>query len=140
LARVAEQECGVIGDRESCALPLGVGVAGTGGQEVVKLSAQLGHGRAVGQQIFRRGSAQRHHNFGPDDRDLAHEIRRAGFALLALGRAVVRRTAFHDVSDVDIFPAQTHSFDHVGEQLAGATDERLALRVFIGAGAFTHEH
>ncbi len=60
--------------------------------------------------------------------------------LVALRRAIAGRTAFHDVGDVDILAANAHGFDHVVEQLSGAAHEGLALRVFVGAGAFAHEH
>ena len=60
--------------------------------------------------------------------------------LVALGRAIAGRTAFHDVRDVDILAANAHGFDHVVQQLTGAAYEGLALRVFVGAGAFAHEH
>ena len=78
--------------------------------------------------------------FGLIYRDLPHEKWRAGLAFVALRRAISRRPAFHDVRNVNVFAANAHGFDHVVEQLAGATDEGFALDVFVGAGAFADEH
>ena len=77
---------------------------------------------------------------GADDVDLAEEEGRAGVALFGLGGAVAGGAAFDDVGDVDLFALETHGGDHVVEQLAGFADEGNALRVFVGAGAFTDEH
>jgi len=49
-------------------------------------------------------------------------------------------TAFDDVRDVYIFALHAHRLDHIVEQTGRAADERLTLRVFIGAGAFAHKH
>jgi hypothetical protein len=72
--------------------------------------------------------------------NLAHEKRRTGFHLVALGLAIPRRTALDDVRDVNIFAAQAHRFNHVVEQLTRAADEGFALRIFVGARSFAHEH
>ena len=93
-----------------------------------------------GKQIFRRHRAQRDNDLGLDHGDLPHEKWRTGFTLVALRRAVARRTALDYVRDINIFAPQAHRFDHVVEQLAGAADERFALRIFVGARTFAHEH
>ena len=54
--------------------------------------------------------------------------------------AIFRRTAFHDVADVDVFALQAHRFDHLRQQFSGAADERQALHVFIVAGAFADKN
>src|SRR5258708_35758712 len=59
---------------------------------------------------------------------------------MGLRRAIARRTALDDVRDVNVLTPQPHRLDHVIEQLAGAADERFALRVFVRPWAFTHEH
>ena len=64
----------------------------------------------------------------------------AGVGLDRLGNPILRRSAFDDVRDVDLIAAQAHGVDHVVEQLAGAADERQALRVLIGARTFADEH
>jgi hypothetical protein len=47
--------------------------------------------------------------------------------------------ALDHVADVDLLAGERHGGDHLGEELAGAADEGLALGVFVGAGAFAHE-
>src|ERR1035437_5260944 len=58
---------------------------------------------------------------------------------------ILRRTALHHIADVNVLAKQFDAFlfrrvfDHLGEQLSGAADERDALRVLVCAGAFTDE-
>src|SRR5207237_10109016 len=65
---------------------------------------------------------------------------RAGLKLIALRRAVLRRSTLHHVGDVHIFAAYPHSSDHVVEQLPGAADEGFALLIFIGAWSLADKH
>jgi hypothetical protein len=44
------------------------------------------------------------------------------------------RPALHDVGDVDLFPREAHRLDDLREQLPRASDEGLALHVFVRAG------
>src|SRR5207253_10907770 len=60
--------------------------------------------------------------------NLAHEKGRASFTFIAFRCAIAWRTALNYVCDVNFLAAQSHSFDHVGQQLTGAADERLAFR------------
>ena len=76
----------------------------------------------------------------PDGRDLAVEERRAGFHLVALGLAILGRTALHHVRDVDVLALHAHRLDHLVEQLSGAPNEGLALGVFVRSRAFAHDH
>ena len=130
----------MVGDRKLGSLPGGITAAGAGGHEIVEAAAQFGHRCVHGEQVLRGDGAESDDNFGLDDGDLAHEKRGAGFSLIAFWRAIAGRAAFHDVGDVDILAADAHGFDHVVEQLSGATDEGLALCVFVGSGAFADEH
>src|SRR6185437_8485738 len=111
-----------------------------GTSEIIPMSAKLRHGRVDGQQSFRGHGAQRNNGFRIYHGDLTHQERRAGLALIALRLAISRRAAFDDVSDVNLFPAQAHGFDHVGEQLSGAAYEWLALHVFVSPRSFTDKH
>jgi len=52
LAGIAEQECGMIGDGELCALPFGIAGAGACGHEIVETAAQFRHRRVDGKQVF----------------------------------------------------------------------------------------
>ena len=109
-------------------------------REVVEAATQGVHGVVDAEQVLGGGRAQGHDDLGADDANLAQQERRAGIALVALGRAVARRTALHDVGDVNLFALQAHGGDHVVEQLSGAPDERQALRVFVCARPFADEH
>ena len=57
-----------------------------------------------------------------------------------LGVAIARRPALDHVRDVHIRPRQADRFDDLGEQLPRASDERLALDVFIRARRLADEH
>src|SRR6185312_17043411 len=59
---------------------------------------------------------------------------------LAFGGTVSRRTAFDDVGDVNVFPANAHGGDHVVQQLTGAPDKGLSLLIFVRSGGFANEH
>ena len=66
---------------------------------------------------------------------------RARLRFERFGGAVVRRTAFQHVRDVDVLSALEAERDqHAVQQLAGGADERLALRIFVGAGRLADEH
>ena len=56
--------------------------------------------------------------------------------LVGQGVAVLGGPRLEDVGDVDLVAGQAHPLgDHVGQELAGAADERLAGPVLVGAGA-----
>src|SRR5205807_8581200 len=84
--------------------------------------------------------AKRDDCFGTNNFNLPHEKWRAGLTLITLWRSIARRAALDDIGDVDFFAAQAHGFDHIGQQLPGAADERLALFIFISARSFANEH
>ena len=52
---------------------------------------------------------------------------------------VFGRAAFDDVCDVHIVALQADDLEHIVEQVSRAADKRLALRIFVRAGAFTDE-
>jgi hypothetical protein len=49
-------------------------------------------------------------------------------------------SALENICDVNFVAAQTHRLDDLGKQLSRLANERLALRILIGAGRFAHEH
>ena len=76
-----------------------------------------------------------------DQFDLPVEIRSAGLRFERLGRAVVRRTAFQDVGDVDVPGAiEFERHQHVVEQLPSRADERFTLRILVRARRLADEH
>jgi hypothetical protein len=107
---------------------------------LVKASAEPRDGRFRGEQRLRGELSERHDHLWLDARDLRLEERRALRDLVRLGIAIAGRTALHDVGDVDLLAREAHGSDDLRQQLAGASDERLALFVFIGPRAFPDEH
>src|SRR5882762_10170838 len=140
LPRIAQQKRWMVGDRELASIPVGIIAADACRFEVVKASAQLEHRSIHSEQRLGGGGAEGHDHLGFDHCDLPHQKRRAGCTLLALGLAIARWAALHDVRDVDLLALDPHGFDHVVEQLPGAPHEGFALFVFVGARPLAHEH
>ena len=62
------------------------------------------------------------------------------FDFVRLGIAIARRAALDDVGDVHVLARQADRLDDLGQQLAGAADERLALLVLVRARRLADEH
>ena len=98
------------------------------------------------EQRLGRGGAQRADRFGTNREELTVQKLPADFHFVGLRRAILRRPALHHIADVDVGALdrdaflRRRAFDHLREQLSGAADERKALLIFIGAGAFADEH
>ena len=93
------------------------------------------------EQRARRALAERDDQRRCDELDLPVEIRPARRRFVRFGRAVPGRPAFQHVGDEDVVAARKPECrEHVVEQLPGGADERLALRIFVGAGRFADEH
>ena len=131
-------------------ITLGVGISQKirgviGGQDagaavIEPLAAEARDGLRSSKNILRGGAAQANDYFGRDGVDLADQERRTGGSLIFFGLAIFWRTAFDDVGDVDVWAEQAHSFDHLGEEFAGAADERLTGQIFVAARALADEH
>src|SRR6202050_5853369 len=93
------------------------------------LKHRLGRAAAEGTDYFRR-----------DDAKLAEKIRRAGGDFVFFREAIFGRAAFDDVADVAVGALPAHGFDNRRQKLSGAAHERLALFVFVAAGAFADEN
>ena len=59
---------------------------------------------------------------------------------IGLRIAIVGRSAFEDIANVDIFTLEIDRLDDLREQLSRTTDEGQALLIFVLAGSFSHEH
>ena len=70
---------------------------------------------------------------------LTAEIADTGLLLHAKRIPVFGRAAFDDVRNVHIVALQADDLKHIVEQVSRAADKRLALRIFVRAGAFTDE-
>ncbi len=111
--------------------------AGAGERELA--AAQLGDALLGVEQQLRREVAQRHDDARADQLELTVEPGCARLDLVGLRIAVARRAALHDVGDVHVVAREAHALDELGEELAGATDEGLALEVFLLARALADE-
>jgi len=68
--------------------------------------------------------------------DLTHQIRLATFDFVRLRIAIAGRAAFENIRYVHFLARKPERLDHRIQQLTGATDEGLALPIFIGARGF----
>ena len=106
---------------------------------VQESTAQLADAQRGVQKILRRASAQSTDEPGPHEVNLFFEVLTAIGGLVWQRRAVGGRTAFQNVTNVDVFPLHPARHDDPVEQLPCWPNERLALPVFVGARRFTHE-
>jgi hypothetical protein len=84
--------------------------------------------------IEKRGhceTAQRGNDSRPQQRYLRVEVFSAGFYLVWLRIAVVRRTALDDVRDIHILSLYADALEKLGEKLAGGADEWARLLVLV---------
>ena len=128
LARVAQKIGGVEGEHDGDAF------------EFAPTAAGFADGQGFVDEAARGRRAEADDQLGLDDGDLALEVGDAAGHLFGRGHAVAGRAAFDDVADEHLLAGIAHGVDHLGQQLAGAADEREALLVFVGAGAFADEH
>ena len=110
-------------------------------------AAQTGDGGLLrAKESLHGGGAEGDDDLGCDDGDLSAEVRKTGVHLVAGGFAVATgvgrhvRAALEDIGDVNLGAGELHGRDHLGEKLAGFTDERLTLLVLVGAGSLTDKH
>src|SRR5262249_8983812 len=80
-------------------------------------------------------------NFRLNELDLFSQKRLAGGNFVRLGITIVGWPTLDDIGDVNVLPFHAHAFGNdVGQKLARATDEGLALNIFVASRAFTDEH
>ena len=84
-------------------------------------------------------SAESDNYLGFDCLELFVEETVACVDLGGLGIAIVGRSTFQDIADVDIVASEAHGFDDLCEQLAGSTYEWEALLVFGCSWGLAHE-
>ncbi len=92
------------------------------------------------QQILGSSETETEDHFRLDQLNLLLQIRNALFDFIRLRLAVVRWATLQDVADVDILTFETDRFENLVQQLSRPPNERLTLRIFIGAGGLTHKH
>ena len=72
--------------------------------------------------------------------DLLPKNRFAGFHLCGFRIPVIRRTAFEDIGDVDLFPIEIDRLENLGQQLSGRTYERQPLGILIRTRRLADQH
>jgi hypothetical protein len=100
------------------------------------LAAELGNAACGFKEGLCGASAESNDHSRIDGIELAQQEWRTGSDFVFFRETVLRRAAFDDVADVNIFALQAHGFDHLREKFTGAADEGEALKIFIMAGAF----
>src|ERR1019366_4429604 len=109
------------------------------------LAAHLGDAFLVAGEGARGDAAEGADHLGADRQELPVQELAADLHFIRFRVTILRRTALHYIADVNVFAEELdafllrRAFDHLGEQLSGAADERDALRVLIGARAFADE-
>src|SRR2546421_558079 len=107
--------------------------------ERVQPATQLADRFLRAQQRLGRDAAEREDDLRLDHGELVGQKRRARGELVCLGIAVAGRPAQDRVRDEDFVARQVHRGQHLRQQLSRAADERQALRVLVGAGAFAND-
>ena len=113
---------------------------------LLPVAAQFRDAERLAEQPVHRRRAERHDGLGLDEINLLLQIRNARCALFRRGRTIAGglagrvRPAFQNVGDVDVAARKAGGQKNFREQLPGATDERLALFVFIRTRRFADEH
>src|SRR5262245_17893210 len=106
---------------------------------IEKLPAQLGNRRGNLKHRLSSKCAEAADNLRPNRCELAPEEWIARGDFIRLGIAIIRRPAFQDIADVDVFAFEVDGFDDPGQQLACASDKRKTLLVFVETGGFADE-
>ena len=101
---------------------------------------QATDGGGGGEEILGGDASDGDDDPGIDALDLAQQEPFAGQGLGGLRLPVVGGATLEDVGDIDIFPLEINGFEHGVEESPRASDEGLALAVFVGAGRFADEH
>src|SRR6266852_4566009 len=109
--------------------------------EILPLTAHLADRRFYFQYRLHGKRAE------TDDRARAHGFnlskkkRLARSDFIGFGISIIGRPALDHVADINVAAPKTHAaLDDIGQQLAGAADERLAARIFVGAGRLADKH
>ena len=76
-----------------------------------------------------------------DQARLLAQIADTAVLLVLLGIAVMGRTAFDDVGDIDVLSAvEVNGKQHLVEELSGSADKGLTLQILLFARSFADEH
>src|SRR5690348_18387884 len=115
---------------------------------VVRLpaTAEFSHHRSRSQKAFHRYGTERDQHLRLNDLDLLKQIRPARLHFCQRWSAVSKTSGRHiwpalqDIGNVYFAAIEVHRLDNFRQQLAGASDKRFTLLVFIRSWRFTDEH
>src|SRR5882757_6319277 len=129
VARIAEQICRMKSRHKPDSaevLPIAAHLADRGFYFQHRLNGK-------GAETYNRARA---HGF-----NLSKKKRLARSDFVGFGISIFGRPAFDYVADINVAALEADAaLDDIGQQLAGAADERLATRIFVGAGRLADEH
>src|SRR5579883_1650129 len=92
------------------------------------------------QQVRTSDPSQTQNDLRLNKRYLFPEIRLTCFNLVRLRIAIVRRTRFQNIGDVDILALKLDRFEHLRKQLPRTSDKWNPLLIFISTGCLTNDH
>ena len=84
--------------------------------------------------------SQRTDQFRPDHLNLLHQEWLAGINLINLGVAIIRRSAFDDVRNVDFVPREPGRLQEIVQELSRCADKRFSLLIFMKPRRLADEH
>jgi hypothetical protein len=125
--RVSQKKGGVVGGHEPGAV-VGVELASEDRDALRGLQQGLGGEGPQGAD-----------DLGSDGVQLLAEEGEAGLDLIGLRVAVLRRAAFYDVGDVDLFSREVYGLDDTGKELPCLADKGPPLQVLFPARGFSHK-
>lgn len=92
------------------------------------------------QQCLSCPVAQGTDQFWPDQLNLLHQERLAGFHFVLFWIAIVRRPALDDVRNIDLIARKACRGQEIVQKLSSRTHKRLPLLIFIESWRFSHKH
>src|SRR5262249_11187091 len=127
LAGIPQQERGMKrGDEHSTAIG-------------IQAAPQLADRLARLEQGLAGHAPERQHDLRLQHGELRVEEGRAGGQLVGLRIPVAGGSALHCICNEALVARELDRFEHLRQQLAGTSDEGLALRVFVGARALADD-
>src|SRR5262249_27627166 len=103
-------------------------------------TAKLGNRRSSLQNRLRRERAEAADDLRLDHGELLFEEGIARHYLVGFGIAIIRRSTFQDIADVNVVALDVDRFDDLRQQLPGPAHKRQTLLIFIEARGFADEH
>src|SRR5215813_3669981 len=103
-------------------------------------ASKMGNSAVCLQNSLCSRRSQAHYHFWRDRINLPEKKWRTLRNFVVFWLAVLRRAAFHNVADINVFALQAHGFNHLRQELSRASDKWKALLVFVCTRAFPDEN